>query len=298
MPQLAHGIAQQASDLYHGDPHAVGQVGGGFALGEGIGLTGKGLQRVAPAAMDMALGMKQAQRLEYPGAAQRLVDEGIIPRGTNVQDALTATERDVSNQALAYDAAHPIAPVDPDTIAQAAHGYAYDEGKIGGLGNVPGPEAADLDSLAQHYLDHNTRTRSMEETIAQKRSNQARASYNNRPNAPTQTNEARNFYGGVARANREAAIALSPELEALLSKEQDLLGALESQKFRDATSTMPTSLNAAKVVLGLKNPTLMGGAAIAADRTGWQVLQGIATPAKVAATLRALMASHDIEPKP
>jgi hypothetical protein len=245
--------------------------------------------------MDMALARNMAQKLDFPGASTRLIEEGIVPTGENVQTALSATEDAVNAAAAKFDAANPIHRVDPDTLARSAQDFAFKEGKIGGLGNVPGPEVAELDALAQKYLGENTRTRNLGETIDQKRSYQARSNYNNRPNAPTQTNEGRNFSKGLARANRAEAITLDPSLEALLSKEQDLMGALTAQKLRDAMSAPPTTVGAAKALLGLRNPTLMGNAAIAADRTG-QILQRAATPTQIAAALRALMASHEIEP--
>lgn len=292
IPEIASGTAQQFKGLLDGDARTAGQIAGGFLTGPTLGASGRVLRKGAPALMDMGLQRTMAQRLEFPGAPQRLVDEGIVPTGNNIQRALDTTEGHVKNAAQAYDAAHPISPVDPDTIARSAQDFAHKEGKVGGLGNVPGPEAAELDALAKDYLDHNTRTRSLEETIDQKRSYGDRSRYSSRPNAPTQTNEAANFNKGVTRANRQEALRLDPKIEGLLSKEQDLLGALTAQMERDAKSTPPTTVGMAKALMGLRNPTVMGSAAVAADRGG-QALERL-DPIALRAALARLMASHDV----
>lgn len=293
VPAIGRGMAQDFKGLLSGDSRTTGRVAGSFLVGPVLGETGGVLRKTAPAMMDSGLQRTMSQRLEFPNASQRLVDEGLVPRGTNVQRALDATEGQVNATATAHDAAHPIYRVDPDTIAQQARDFAHREGKVGGLGNVPGPEVTDLDALVKDYLGRNTRTRSLTETIDQKRAYGARSRYNSRPNAPTQTNEAANFNKGVTRANRQAAIEASQELEALLAKEQDLLGALAAQAEREAKGAPPTTLGAAKSLTGVRNPTVMGGAAIATDRAG-QALQAI-DPMAVKAALLRLMVSHEQE---
>lgn len=255
-------------DLVTRPAHTLGQIGGMIATGPAMKAMGGTLQKIAPEAMDMGLQRTSAQRLEFPNTPKRLVDEGIVPRGQNIQNALNATESKVNADASGFDAAHPIGPVDPDTIAQSARDFAHKEGKVGGLGNVPGQESGELDALKKQYQDQNTRSRSLAETLDQKRAYQARSSYSSRPNAPSVTNNELNFNKGVAGANRDTAIQLHPPLAADLAKEQDLIGGLTAQKFAESKSTPLSTVGTAKTIMGLRNPTTMGGAAIGLDRTG------------------------------
>jgi hypothetical protein len=275
----------------------LGVAGAEQGAFEGAGrVAGTVFKKLAPKVMDAGLWRSGAQRLDFPNTPQRLVDEGIVPRGTNVQKALTATEGDLQKATAAYDAAHPpvhgfpgAGPVDPTQIATAARDFAHTEGKVGGLGNVPGPAAKELDALQQEYLAQNTRGRSLGETLDQKRAYQARASYPSRPNAPTQTSEQMNFNKGVAGANRDAAIRLDPSIEEALAKEQDLIGADVAQKTTAARGTPMTAVGVGRHLL--TSPTVMGGTAITLDRLG-RALTNKATPAAIRATLLALMASH------
>lgn len=182
--------------------------------------------------------------------------------------------------------------VDPQVIADAAARYATDAGKIGALGDVPGAEAAAVNAAKADYLAQNTRPRTLTETIAQKRAYQDRASYPNRPNAPTVTNENLNFNTGVAGANRAEAIRLNPALEGDLAKEQDLLGALTAQKYLEAKSVPLSTVGTIKTLVGLRNPGVMGGVAIGLDRAGGAA-QAV-DPAAVRAALLQLMASHPV----
>jgi hypothetical protein len=86
---------------------------------------------------------------------------------------------------------------------------------------------------------------------------------------------------------------MDPSLEGDLSKEQDLLGALTAIEKMGAKSTPLSTVGTAKTVLGLRNPTIMGGAGIALDRTG-NALQGL-SPEVVRAALLDLMRSHSPE---
>lgn len=251
-------------------------------------VAGRLLTKVAPHVMDMGLKRTAADRLQFPGAPQRLVDEGIIPRGQNIQKALTATEAKVNADASAFDAAHPIGVVDPDKIATEATGSAYRAGRVGGLGNAPGSEFEELQRLKSEYLSQNTRSRTLGETLEQKRAYQARAKYSARPNSPTVTNNALNFNGGVAAANRAEAIRLHPPLEADLSKEQDLIGALTAQENAATKATPLSTVGTLKSLAGLRNPTAMGAAAIATDRAG-RVLQSPYTTAALRAAILALL---------
>ena len=275
-------------------PEGAGAVLGNVATAALVPMAvragGRLIMKAAGPMMDMGLQRTSAERLKFPNAPQRLVDEGIVPRGQNVQRALTATEQKVQAEAAAFDAANPGGAVDPNLIAGSANNFAHTEGKVGGLGNVPGQEAAEIDALMQEYLTQNTRPRTLGETIDQKRAYQARASYSSRPNAPTVTNNRLNFNEGVADANRSEAIRHNPALEADLAKEQDLLGALTAQKFLESKSMPLSTVGTLKTLVGLRNPTVMGTAAIATDRLGrgMQVL----APAVRAALLARLMASH------
>lgn len=272
-------------DLVTRPAHTLGQIGGMIATGPALKAMGGTLQKIAPEAMDMGLQRTAAQRLEFPNTPKRLVDEGIIPRKNNVQNALDATERKVNTQAVDFDAAHQVGPVDPDSIAQSGHDFAHKEGRVGGLGNVPGPESAELNALQKQYQAQNTRSRSLAETIDQKRAYAARSKYSARPNAPAVTNNELNFNKGVAGANREAAIKLNPELEADLAKEQDLIGAKAAQQMAEAKSTPLSTVGTAKTILGLRNPSIMGGAAIGLDRVGRALSNPWATRAALLAQI-------------
>lgn len=249
-------------------PSMVGGLGGAYLTGRGINAGGRLMTKIAPQVMDMGLKRTAADRLEFPNTPQRLVDERIIPRGNNVQNALSATEAKIGSEAAAFDAAHPIGPVDPDRIAASGQAFAHKAGKVGGLGNVPGPEAAEIDALGKKYQAQNTRSRSLTETIDQKRAYQARAKYDNRPNAPAVTNNELNFNKGVADANRSEAIRLNPAIEGDLAKERDLMGALEAQEKGAAKATPLSTVGTLKSMTFLRNPTAMGGAAIGLDRMG------------------------------
>jgi hypothetical protein len=248
------------------------------------------LRKAAPHAMDMGLQRTPTDRLNFPNTPKRLVDEGIIPTGDRPQKALSATEGQVQARTTAYDAAHPVNRIDPDAMAQEARTSAYGEGKLGGLGDQPGPEDAELNRLVEEYLKQNTRTRSLGETVQQKRSYQARSKYSNRPNAPTQTSNELNFNAGIADANRSAAIKADPSLEGLLAKEQDLIGGVQAAKLRSAKSipleTMGT-VGALGRAVGLRNPTVMGGGSILMDRLG---KAGQLSPAMMRAVQLALRA--------
>lgn len=178
---------------------------------------------------------------------------------------------------------------DPFRIADEAHSFAFREGKMGGLGNAPGPEVANLNAARDQYLKQNTRPRSLSETIEQKRSYQARSRYNNRPNAPTQTNESALFDKGVAAANRSEAIRLLPSLEGDLAKEQDLLGALTALQTRAKNGMPNTVIGAAKHLV--LQPSMMGTAAIGMDAAG-KGMQRM-TAAQIRAAFNALMAASN-----
>lgn len=295
---LGGGMGEAARQTFGGPQNKPSTVNDALSgmVGQGVGqavleavpqAAGRLLTKAAPHVMDMGLKRTAADRLQFPNTPQRLVDEGIIPRGQNVQKALSATEGRVNAGASAFDAAHPVGAVDPDKIANSAMSSAYQTGKVGGLGNAPGPEFDELQKLKGEYQAQNTRSRGLGETIDQKRAYQARAKYSARPNAPTVTNNALNFNGGVAAANRAEAIRLHPPLEADLSKEQDLIGALTAQENAAAKATPLSTIGTLKTVAGLRNPTLMGGAAIAADRAG----QALKTPWTAAGLRAAIMAA-------
>lgn len=300
IPALAKGAVQPVVDILNAgtpDGHgskAIGSLMGAALVGPVLRTTGNALRRAAPQAMDMGLQRTMADRLEFPNTPHRLVDEGIIPTEPNIRGALRATEQKVTDRAAAYDAAHPIGPVDPDTLAAKARDAAFTEGRVGGLGNTPGPESHELDALQQRYLAQNTRSRSLAETIDQKRAYQARASYASRPNAPTVTNNELNFNKGLAAANRETAIAMQPSLADDLAKEQDLIGALTAREKLDAKSMPLSTVGTLKSLLLLRNPTVMGGAGITLDRTG-RAAQTL-DPMAVRAALGQLMASHVSQP--
>lgn len=257
------------------------------AIPQGIGRLFSG---AAPRVMDAGLQRTRADRLDFPNAAKRLVNEGIIPRGNNIQNALSATEGKVTADANAYDALPwpQGGRVDPKQLASEAVGFSHQAGKVGGLGNVPGPESAEIAKLKDGYLAQNTRDRNLSETIEQKRAYAARGKYSSRPNAPTVTNNELNFNTGIADANRGAAIRLHPPLEADLTKEQDLMGALVAQKNADAKHAPPTLIGLTKSALQLQNPTVMGGAAIGLDRTG-RALQSPMTPAALRLAILAAL---------
>lgn len=268
-------------------------AGGGQAIAEAIpqGI-GRLLTRAAPGLMDMGLKRTAADRLKFPDTPKQLVKDRIIPRGQNVQKALTATEKKVMADAAAYDTRTPGIPVDPADIAKFAVDDAYKAGKLGGLGDTPGPEVDELNALAKQYLQQNTRPRGQAETIAQKRAYQARASYSSRPNAPTVTNNTLNFNEGVATANRNAAIQRQPELEENLMRERNLLGALEAQANAEAKATPLSTVGTLKTMAGLRNPTVMGGAAIGADKLG-AIMRSPGTPAAYRAAVLALLGLND-----
>lgn len=280
----------------------VGDIGMRAAVGGGVqglieGATaglGKAFRWAAPKAMEQGLRRTAADKLKFPLAPKRLVDEGILPREKGVQSALKKTEDTVQSEAAAYDAANPIARVDPDSLADEGRAFAFTAGKLGGLGNKPGPESAELDALADRYLAQNTRTRSLGETIDQKRSYQARSKYSARPNAPTVTNNELNFNEGVAGANRAAAIKINPKLEGDLSKEQDLIGALEAIQKANAKGGSSTSIGTLKSLLLLNNPTAMGLGALGADRAG-RALQSPLSPAAIRSMLIAMLSAQPNE---
>lgn len=178
--------------------------------------------------------------------------------------------------------------VDPGEIADEAHAFAMQEGRVAGLGSAPGREHTELDALRQRYLTQNPRPRTLSETIQQKRAYQARAKYSARPNAPTVTNNELNFNEGIAAANRAKAIKLNPALEGDLAKERDLLGALEAQVNAESKAMPLSTVGTARTLLGLRNPTLMGRFAIGLDRAG-RALSSPITPASVRAAILALM---------
>jgi hypothetical protein len=256
---------------------------GAIAAGSegGTRLVGMGLKALAPKVMDTGLWRTGAQRMEFPNTPQRLVDEGLLPTSQRVQTALTGAEQGIQAKATAFDAAHPISPVDPDTLAAEAHATAMKTGRVADLGNVPGPDAASVDAAKAQYLRENTATRSLSDTIAQKRAFQQRASYNPRPLADNPTGGQLNFDTGMAAANRNAAIKLDPSLEADFSRQQDLLGAKNALGFTEARGTPLTVGGIARHTLML--PVPLGGAAIGMDRIG-QVLRN-------PALLRAAMLS-------
>lgn len=263
-----------------GDKMRAGDTAG--ALGSAVGIasvpeagrvTGKVLRKVAPAMMDLSLGRTSAQRTEFPNTPQRMVDERILP--SKAAGKLTETENRVNQIGADYDAQHPIVAragfsgqhANPGAMADAAEQFAIKEGKVDALGNIPGPEADEISDLKQNYLDQNTRPRNLLETIAQKRAYQARTNYNNRPNAPVQTNNEINFNKGIAGENRAAAVRMAPELEGELAREQDLIGAKTAKEMRDNRGMPGTSFGAGKkflMDLGL-GPMLSGGAIFSND---------------------------------
>ena len=184
--------------------------------------------------------------------------------------------------------------VDPFKVADDARSFAFREGKMGGLGDKAGPEVVNLDAARDQYLKQNTRPRSLQETIEQKRSYQARSRYNNRPNAPTQTNESALFDKGVAAANRSEAIRLLPSLEGDLSKEQDLLGALTALQTRSKNGMPNTLIGATKHIV--LQPSAMGAAAVGMDKAG-KGLQRLSA-AQIRAAFNALLAASQDPQQP
>ena len=269
----------------------IGNLVGSELGGRAIGAVGGVVRKAAPKAMELGLQRTKAERLDFPNTAQRLVDEGIIPTRANVQNALSGVEAKINADAAAYDAAHPLGRVDPDTIAANAHAFATKEGKVPGLGNVPGAEASELDAIKSRYQAQNTRSRNLSESIDQKRAYAARSRYNSRPNAPTVTNNELNFNKGVAAENRAAAIRLNPALEADLAKEQDLLGALVAAENNAAKGMPNTLIGAAKSVAF--GPRTTGYAAKVMDRTGHSLQ--VMSPAAWRAAIAQLIASQQAQ---
>lgn len=255
---LASYVAEHPAEM-------VGHAAGFFVPGAAAKGVGGALRTVSPKVMDAGLWRSAAQRMDFPGTPQRLVDEGIIPTPTRVQNAIRTTEHSVD--AMAQQQAGPASRrVLPSRMADQAEQFAIREGRIPGLGDMPGPEVADLQQVKNQYLAQNTRARDLPETIAQKRAYQARTSYSARPNAPTQTNESVNFNKGIAAANREAAIRMEPRLEGELAKEQDLIGALDAVTRTDAKGTPLVANGLVRKMILRQEP--MGAAAIGLDRMG------------------------------
>lgn len=284
-----------------GGGQAIGQLLTGLLLPRAVNKAGGMLRTIAPKAMDMGLQRTQADRLDFPNTPQRLVDERIIPHGTNVQEALSATEGKINSEARAFDqpnligpgAPLPPSPADPRAMAQTAQQFATKTGHVTGLGNVAGPEAAEIKSLGREYLDQNTRPRGLQETIAQKRAYQQRATYPNKPNAPESSNNAMNFNKGMAGANRAEAIRMNPALADDLAKEQDLIGADTAVQKMNAKSTPLSTGGMIKTGLLLRNPTVMGGAAIGMNELG-RGMQSL--PDLIQAALLAQMTAPHTEP--
>ena len=263
------------------------QAGGEGAM-RGAGLA---LRRSAPTVMEWGLQRSRAAKQDFPNAASRLVNDGVLPTERRIGSALNRTESKINADAAAFDARNPIGRVDPDTIAANARDFAFREGRVGGLGNVAGPESAELAALEQRYLGQNTRTRNLGETIEQKRAYASRSRYNNRPNAPTVTNNEINFNKGVAAENRKAAVQLNPALAEDLAREQDLIGALAAVQNR-ADSGMPNSLLGALKNVVLR-PTPLGLGAMGVDRAG-RALQAV-DPAVIRALLTGVASQQPSE---
>lgn len=272
-------------------PELAGGLAGAYVTGKLVNLAGKGMETLAPKVMDTGLWRSGAQRMDFPNTPQRLIDEGIVPTTEQVQKALTQTEGQVNAQA-AQQSGPWSRRVLPSKMADQAADFATTEGKVPGLGDTPGPEAMDVARAKAGYLSQNTRARDLPETIAQKRSYQARTSYNPRPNAPVQTNESVNFNKGIAAANRAAAIRMDPSLEGLLSKEQDLMGADQALAYTNARST-PTTMTGI-MRHAVMHPAPMGSAAISLDRIGG----ALSNPALLKAALLAKLLGQSEEPQP
>lgn len=268
------GVTDAADKLRAGDTAgAMGQAVAAGVAPEVARGTGAVLRKAAPAIMDFSLGRTSAQRAEFPNTPRRMVDERILP--SKAGQKLTETENRINATAQQYDAQHPILAktgfsgqhANPGAMADAAKDFAVKEGKVDALGNIPGSEMDEIDDLHQNYLDQNTRPRGLLETIAQKRAYQARTNYNNRPNAPVQTNNEINFNKGIAAENRAAAISMEPSLEGELAREQDLIGAKTAKEMRDNRGMPYSGFGAGKkflMDLGL-GPMLSGGSILTND---------------------------------
>lgn len=162
----------------------------------------------------------------------------------------------------------PPTMVDPRRIVSSAERFAETEGKLKGLGKVPGKENEELSDLAIEYLRQNPDPLTLGETIAQKRAYAARSKYSGRANAPVQTSGQINFNKGIAGAAREEAVKLKPELEPMLSKEQDLIGALDAAQVAAVKPFSFSPIGLGKAAIGLRSPTIAGGGAILMDRLG------------------------------
>lgn len=217
--------------------------------------------------------------------------EGASPASLGPNNGLDATDWPVEQQGTIRQPMQsppgrgaPPNMVDPAALARQARDFAWKEGKVADLGDVPGEDAAAIGAAERQYLSENTRPRNLEETVDQKRAYAQRSKYNNQPNAKPSPNSHANFDKGIAAANRDAAIKLQPSLEADLSREQDLIGAKTAMGYTDNRGT---PLLAGGIVRhALLRPTILGGGAIALDRLG----RLMANPASARAALLALLA--------
>lgn len=182
--------------------------------------------------------------------------------------------------------------VDPSQLAQSATRFAWNEGKVADLGDVPGEDAAAIGRAGEQYLSENTRPRNLQETIAQKRAYQQRAKYNNQPNAKPSPNAHANFDKGIAAANRDAALQLDPQLGPDLAREQDLIGADTALGYTNNRGTPLLSGGIARHFL--LRPKPVGASAIAFDRIG----RALSNPTAIRAAVLAALAGKGAGDEP
>lgn len=270
-----------------GGGEAIGGLLTGLALPPVAKGVGRGLQKLAPSVYEMGLNRLPAMKTEFPNAAQRGIQEGIIPTQSRVQQVLNTAEQQTLRPVRAYDAANPPG-IDPLIIAAKAGGSAIDGGKLLDRG-IRQPALNEVNDLTGQFNAENAVPMTAERVLDLKRAEQGlanpayRAAEKGRPVGDVE----QLWHKGTGSAAREELINKVPETEAALGREQDLIGLLQGAErgangpsaLRHMISLMTgstgiasghpfTGIATATANEAMRNPVVMGSAGIGLDRLG------------------------------
>lgn len=286
----------------------MGMQGAIQAGAEGGGrLIGAALQRTAPSLYRMGTGQTPAMRREFPNAAARGVQEGVIPTPGRVRPLLAQAERQTQAAVRGYDAANPAA-VDPLVLSGQAAGQAIDQGRIAARG-IHTPGLNEVGDLSSQVIAENPAPLTLGRTLDLKRAEEVMAgpAYRAAEKGRQVSDEERLFHKGLADASRNVVRTRVPEAATQLQREQDLIGLLQGAE-RPAPSGLRhilaagivggtltggghplVGLGTAAAIEGIRNPYIMGGAGIGWDRLG----RAIASPTARRVAMLAALTGHD-----
>lgn len=180
--------------------------------------------------MNRALKATLPMKQEFPGMAERLIEDRTLPTPNDIQGALTGLEKNKDTLLHRYAGTH-IDDIDllNDTLP-SAEAYVKDRSGMDNLQVGRADAQNTLTDLTDTYIDENRRPLSVVDANNVKIAEGNRAKFN--PQGETEPITGL-FREGVALANRDNIASRVPGYQDILDQQQPYIGALEAAKRTD-----------------------------------------------------------------